>query len=224
MGPLTVLAAASLTETFTRLGRELELRHPGTQPRFSFAASSTLAAQAAEGAPADVLATADRRTMQVAVDAGVVTGEPIVFASNTLVIAVPRGNPAGVRSLADLARPDVKVALCAPRVPCGAATGRALAQAGIPVVPVSWERDVKAVLTKVLLDEVDAGLVYTTDVRAAKGRVEAIPLPEASGAVNEYMIANLRQAPNSAAGRAFVDLVLSDRGRAVLAGAGFVVP
>lgn len=223
-GPLTVLAAASLTETFTGLGKELERRHPGTAPRFSFGASSTLAAQAAQGAPADVLATADLRTMQVAVNAGVVMGEPVVFASNRLVIAVPPGNPATVRSLADLARPGVKVAVCAERVPCGAATERALAQAGVRLAPVTLERDVRAVLTKVLLDEVDAGLVYATDVRAAGDRVRAIPLPEAAGAVNEYAVAVLRQAPNPFAARAFVDLVQSDAGRSALTRAGFVVP
>lgn len=222
-GRVTILAAASLAEVFDELGHEFERQHPGTEVRFSFAASSTLAAQAAEGAPGDVLATADPRTMRMAVEAGVVADEPAVFARNTLVIVVPAGNPGGVGSPADLARPDLKIALCARRVPCGAASEWALDLAGISVTPVTWERDVKAVLSKVMLDEVDAGLVYATDVRAAGDRVEALSFPEARGAVNEYMIAVLRQAPNPAAAAAFAALVLSEPGRTALARAGFDV-
>ena len=222
-GPVTVLAAASLTEVFDALGTELERRHPGVQVRFSFAASSTLAAQAAAGAPGDILATADRRTMQAAARAGAVEGEPIVFARNMLVIVVPRGNPGRIRSPADLGRPDVKVSLCARQVPCGAAAARALGEAGVGVTPATWDRDVKAVLAKVVLDEVDAGLVYATDARAAGEQVVTIPLSQAEGAKTTYMMAVLRQSPNPAGGRAFVDLVRSEAGRTALDRAGFEV-
>lgn len=223
-GTVTVLAAASLTEAFGELGEELERRDPGLTVRFSFAASSTLAAQVAEGAPGDVLATADMRTMRIVQEAGAVAGEPVVFAQNTLVIAVPAGNPAGVSSLADLAHPEVLVALCSRRVPCGAAAQAALRAAGLSVTPVTWERDVKAVLTKVMLGEVDAGLVYATDAQAAGDRVRSFAFPEAGAAVNVYPIAILRDAPSPRAARAFVDLVLSDTGRRVLTDAGFEVP
>jgi molybdate transport system substrate-binding protein len=221
---VTILAAASLTEAFGELGRRLEQSRPGLSVRFSFGPSSTLATQVAEGAPADVLATADERTMGVAVAAGAVAGGPIVFAKNTLVIAVPSGNPAAVVSPRDLARPSVKVALCAPAVPCGAAAVRALEAAGVEVVPVTLERDVKAVLAKVMLGEVDAGLVYATDARAAGERVVTIPFPEAALARNPYLIAIVKDAPHPGAARAFVELVVSGAGRAVLAEAGFDAP
>ncbi|MGH7570754.1 MAG: molybdate ABC transporter substrate-binding protein [Gemmatimonadota bacterium] len=221
---VTVLAAASLTEAFGELGEELERRDPGLTVRFSFAASSSLAAQAAEGAPGDVLATADLRTVRIAQEARVLAGEPVIFARNRLVVAVPRGNPGGVSSLADLARPEVLVALCSRPVPCGAAAQAALGAAGLSVTPVTWERDVKAVLTKVMLGEVDAGLVYATDAQAAGDRVRSFAFPEAEAAVNAYPIAILREAPNPRAARAFVDLVLSETGRAVLTDAGFEVP
>ncbi|MGH7565033.1 MAG: molybdate ABC transporter substrate-binding protein [Gemmatimonadota bacterium] len=221
---VTILAAASLTEAFGELGEELERRDPGLTVRFSFAASSTLAAQVAEGAPGDVFATADMRTMRIAQEAGVLAGEPVIFARNTLVIAVPAGNPAGVSSLADLARPEILVALCSRPVPCGTAAQAALRAAGLSVTPVTWERDVKAVLTKVMLGEVDAGLVYATDARAAGDRIEAIPFPEAREVVNAYPIAVLRDAPSPRAARTFVDLVLSEPGRAVLTDAGFEEP
>lgn len=221
---VTILAAASLSEAFGELGGRLERARPGLTVRFSFAASSTLAAQVTEGAPADVLATADERTMGIAAQAGALAGKPVVFARNTLVIAVPTGNPAGVASSADLARPGVKVALCAPPVPCGAAAARALDAAGLEVTPVTWERDVKAVLAKVMLGEVDAGLVYSTDARAAGERVVTIPFPEAALARNPYLIAIVKGAPHPGAARAFVELVVSDTGRAVLAEAGFDAP
>ncbi len=221
---VTILAAASLTDAFDELGRRLERSHPGLTVRLGFAASSTLATQVVEGAPADILATADLRTMRIAEDAGALAGDPVVFAHNTLVIAVPPGNPAGVSSLADLARPQVRVALCAPPVPCGAAAAAVLGAASLSVTPVTWEQNVRAVLTKVTLGEVDAGLVYATDGRAAGNRVEAIRFPEAGAAVNAYPIAIVRGASNPEAARAFVDLVLSQVGRDVLRDAGFEAP
>ena len=162
--------------------------------------------------------------MEIAARAGALGEAPVLFASNTLVIVVPPGNPAAVVSIRDLARPSVKVALCAPAVPCGAAAERALGAAGLRVPPVTWERDVKAVLAKVMLGEVDAGLVYATDARAAGERVVAIPFAETALARNAYPIAIVKGSRNPEAARAFVELVLSDAGRAALAGAGFDAP
>ena len=222
-GTVTVLAAASLTEAFTTLGEQFEAAHPGTTVTFSFGSSATLAAQAVQGAPADVLAAASTATMATVTDAGA-AADPVDVATNTLEIAVPPGNPGGVRRLADLADPDLRVALCAPQVPCGAAAEQVLRAAGVTAAPDTLESDVKAVLQKVTADEVDAGLVYTTDVRAAGDGVEGIPVPEAADAPNRYPVAVLAASRNPVTARAFVDLVRSAPGQQVLADAGFGPP
>ncbi|HEX2314276.1 MAG TPA: molybdate ABC transporter substrate-binding protein [Thermomonospora sp.] len=221
---LTVLAAASLTEAFTGLGEAFERSHAGVDVRFSFGGSSTLARQITEGAPADVFAAASPATMRPVADARLTSGAPRTFARNRLVIAVPPGNPGRVRTLRDLARRGLKVVLCAPQVPCGAAARTALDVAGAKVTPVSQEQDVKAVLTKVRMGEADAGLVYRTDVRAAGARVEGVEFPESARAVNDYPVAALTGAPQPEPARAFVALVLSAEGRAALTRAGFEVP
>ena len=221
-GPVTVLAAASLTESFTTIGRQFEAAHPGSTVTFSFAGSSQLAAQITAGAPADVFAAASPATMRTVVDAGAAAGEPVVLVRNQLVIAVPRGNPAGVRTLGDLARPGVSVALCAEQVPCGAAAKQALT--GVPVTPVTLEQDVRAALAKVRLGEVDAALVYRTDARAAAADVEAIEFPASAGAINDYPIVALRDAPNPAGAAAFMAWVRGAPALAVLTGAGFQRP
>ncbi|WP_447009141.1 molybdate ABC transporter substrate-binding protein [Saccharothrix hoggarensis] len=223
-GRVTVFAAASLTETFTRLGEDFEAAHPGVEVVFNFGGSSGLARQIGEGAPADVFASAAPADMARVADAGGTADAAAVFARNRLEIAVPAGNPAGVAGLADFADADVKVALCAEQVPCGAAAKRAFEAAGVTPRPDTLEQDVKAVLTKVRLGEVDAALVYRTDVRSAAGEVEGIAFPEADRTVNDYPIAPLAKARNAAGARAFVDHVRSDRGRAVLAEAGFESP
>ncbi|MEO3743988.1 molybdate ABC transporter substrate-binding protein [Plantactinospora sp. B5E13] len=223
-GPLTVFAAASLTETFTQLGKDFEAANPGVEVTFSFAGSSALATQINQGAPADVFASAAPATMQTVTDAGHGDGTPTTFVRNQLVIAVPKGNPAGVTGLADLTKPETKVALCATQVPCGAAAEKALDSAGVKLTPVTLEQDVRAALSKVRLGEVDAALVYRTDARAATTDVDGVEFPESAGAVNDYPIVVLRDAPNRAAARAFVDHVLSDSGRGVLTAAGFQVP
>ncbi|MCB2174489.1 MAG: molybdate ABC transporter substrate-binding protein [Actinomycetales bacterium] len=217
-GELVVLAAASLQDTFAELGDMMMARHPGLTVTFSFGASSTLAQQALAGAPADVFAAANTTTMQTAAE---VAGTPVLFAHNSLEIAVPPGNPAGVKGLADLANPDLTIALCAPEVPCGAAAVKAFQAAGLTPAPDTYEPDVKATLTAVVLGEVDAGLVYRTDVAAAGDTAQGIEFPEASAAVNDYPIAVLTDAKNPAAARAFVDLVLSPQGQKVLTDAGF---
>lgn len=219
-GTVTVFAAASLTGTFTQLGKDFEAANPGAKVNFNFAGSSALAKQITEGAPADVFASAAPKNTAQVTDA--VT--PVTFATNKLEIAVPKGNPARITGLADFAKPALKLALCAEQVPCGAAAAKVFEVAGIRAQPDSLEQDVKAALTKVRLGEVDAALVYRTDVKAAADEVEGIEFAEADKAINEYPIALLGEAPNAAGGKAFIDFVRSDRGRKVLTEAGFEVP
>jgi molybdate transport system substrate-binding protein len=223
-GKVVVLAASSLTETFTELGEAFEDLHPGTTVTFSFAASSELATQIEQGAPADVFASASPTTMALVSDAGDTADEPVTFVRNTLEIAVPAGNPAGVTGLADFAKKDLVIALCAPEVPCGAAADKVFAAAKLTPKPDTLEADVKATLSKVTVGEVDAALVYKTDVLAAGDKVEGIDFPEAADAVNDYPIAVLADAPNPKAAQAFLDVVQSAAGGKVLAEAGFQVP
>jgi molybdate transport system substrate-binding protein len=220
-GEVVVFAAASLTESFTRIGKDFETAHPGTTVRFNFAGSSALAQQIGQGAPADVFASAAPANMKQVSDAGGISGQATTFVRNRLEIAVPRGNPARVTGLADFAKAENTIALCAQQVPCGAAARKVFQAAGITAMPDTLEQDVRAVLTKVRLGEVDAALVYRTDVKAAGDDVEGIEFPEADEAVNDYPIAVLAKAPNPDGAAAFVDYVLSDRGRAVLSAAGF---
>lgn len=221
---LTVLAAASLNDVFTTLGHRLEESEQDVEVRFSFAASSTIARQVVEGAPADAIATADEATMQIVVDADDADGTPTTFASNVLEIAVPPGNPAGIRRLADLADPDVKVVLCAAQVPCGAAAQRLLDAADVAVNPVTYGSDVTATLSQVRLGEVDAALVYRTDVMSAEGDVVGVPVPNADAARNNDVMCVLRDAAEPELARKFVDLVMSKSGRETLAAAGFALP
>ena len=223
-GKIVVLAASSLTESFTALGEAFEAEHPGTTVSFSFAASSELATQIQQGAPADVFASASPATMAQVSDAGDTTGKPVTFVRNTLEIAVPAGNPAKVTGLADFAKKDLTIALCAPEVPCGAAADKVFAAAKVTPAPDTLEADVKATLAKVTLGEVDAALVYKTDVMAAGDKVEGIDFPEAAGAVNNYPIAVLADSGKPATAKAFVDLVMSAAGQKVLSEAGFQLP
>ncbi|MFI0371734.1 molybdate ABC transporter substrate-binding protein [Actinomadura sp. 1N219] len=223
-GTLTVFAAASLTEAFTSLGRTFEGSRPGVKVRFNFGASSTLAQQITQGAPADVFAAASPATMKTVTDAGDAAGTPQVFTRNRLVIAVPKDNPGKISTVGDLSRPGLKVVLCVAQVPCGAAAAKALGAAGTDVEPVSREKDVKAVLTKVGLGEADAGLVYRTDVKAAGGEVTGIEFPEAAQAVNDYPIVEVAGAPQGALAKEFVRLVLGPQGRTALNRAGFEAP
>jgi molybdate transport system substrate-binding protein len=223
-GTITVLAASSLTESFTALGKAFEAQHPGTKVQFSFAASSELATQITGGAPADVFASASPATMQQVSDDGDAAATPKVFVRNTLEIAVPSGNPAGVTGLKDFANKELTIALCAPEVPCGAAATTVFKLAGITPHPDTLESDVKATLTKVTLGEVDAALVYKTDVKAAGSKVQGLDFPESAKAINDYPIVVLKDAPNPRTAAAFVALVESAHGRSVLSDAGFQVP
>ncbi|MEV0351704.1 molybdate ABC transporter substrate-binding protein [Nonomuraea sp. NPDC050680] len=220
---VTVFAAASLTGTFTELGKAFEAAHPGTTVRFNFGSSATLAQQVVQGAPADVFAAASPATMKTVTDASSASA-PTTFVRNKLEIAVPKDNPAKVDELKDLADSRVKVALCAEQVPCGAAAVKALDAAGLKVKPVTLEQDVKATLTKVELGEVDAALVYKTDVIASAGKVRGLEFPEADKAINDYPIATLAEAPAGDLAEQFVDLVLSQQGKDVLTKAGFEAP
>jgi molybdate transport system substrate-binding protein len=231
-GTLTVFAAASLTAAFDELVAELESAHPGVDVRaVTYDGSSTLATQLVEGARADVFASADEKNMATVVDAGLVDGAPTVFTTNSLQIVVPAGNPQDVASLADLATlasSGGRVVLCAAQVPCGAASQKVIAAAGLTLTPASEEQNVTAVLTKVAAGEADAGLVYRTDVLVAGDDVEGVDVDEAAGAVNRYPVAVLgpdtRASADPAVAQAFVDLVLSDAGQKVLADLGFVAP
>jgi molybdate transport system substrate-binding protein len=219
----TVFAAASLTESFTAISEAYTAKHPSEHAKFSFGASSALATQLEQGAPADVIATADEATLKKLVDAGLVDS-PQTFAKNRLAIAVEPTNPKGVHGLADLARPELKVVLAAEQVPVGRYARQVLSAAKLTVTPVSLEPDVKAVLTKVQLGEADAGIVYATDVKASKGKVDGVEIPEAQNAVAVYPIAVSKHAANPAAAKAFVAFVLSPEGRAILERFGFAAP
>ncbi|MDN4160166.1 molybdate ABC transporter substrate-binding protein [Nocardioides abyssi] len=223
---LRVLAASSLAGPFEQIAEEFERTHEGVDVQLSTGGSTDLVAQVQEGAPADVLATADTTTMEVAVADGLTDGEPRTFATNVLQLAVPPGNPAGVTGLADLADParDVALVVCAPEVPCGAAAQRVAGAEGVTLAPVSEERSVGDVLGKVVSGEADAGLVYVTDVRAAGDAVEGIELPEAADVVNDYPVAALADADEPDLAQELVDLVLGDLGRQVLRDAGFGAP
>ena len=218
-GRLSVFAAASLSDVVAELGTRFERSRPGVEVVVTTGGSSALARQAAAGAPADVLATASPEAM--ALVPGV---EPEPLARNALQVVVPRGNPGGVAGLADLARPELVVALCAPEVPCGAAAGRAAAAAGVELAPDTLEQDVRAALAKVRLGEVDAALVYRTDVLAGGDEVTGIDLPAGADATVELQVAVLDDARDLRLAQAFVALLLSADGQEVLGRAGFAPP
>jgi molybdate transport system substrate-binding protein len=221
---LTVFAAASLKASFTQLASEFEVRNPGVKVRLSFAGSSDLAAQITQGAPADVFASADTANMARLSDASLTEGAAKDFATNMLTIAVPASNPAAISSFADLAKPGVKVVICASQVPCGAAAKTVEKAAGAALEPASEESSVADVLGKVHSGEADAGLVYGTDVKAAGDRVRGIPFAEAGQAVNTYPIAALRGSRNKDLAAAFIATVTGPDGTRVFSDAGFGAP
>ncbi|MFD4565738.1 molybdate ABC transporter substrate-binding protein [Streptomyces sp. NPDC058467] len=223
-GTVTVFAAASLKESFTTLGKEFEKAHPGTKVTFSFGGSDTLAASITGGAPADVFAAASPKTMAIVTDKKDAVGTPSTFVRNQLEIATLPGNPDKVASLKDLTKSGLKVVLCDKTVPCGAAAQKALDAGSLKLTPVSYEQDVKSALTKVELKEADAAVVYKTDVKAAGDKVEGVEFPESAKVINAYPIALLKDAPNAAAAKAFIELVQSAEGQKVLTAAGFLQP
>ncbi|GAB3226219.1 molybdate ABC transporter substrate-binding protein [Mycolicibacterium hippocampi] len=221
---IVVFAAASLKSPFTELGSRFETENPATTVTFNFAGSSDLVAQLVQGAPADVFASADTDNMTKAVDAGLVEGDPAAFAANTLTIVTPPGNPSGISTFADLARPGTQLVVCAPQVPCGAAAERAEDATGVTLSPVSEESSVTDVLGKITSGQADAGLVYVTDAAGAGEMVTSVPFPESANAVNHYPIALLTGSSRPQAAQDFIDLVTGPHGREVLGAAGFAVP
>ncbi len=218
---LTVLAAASLTDVFEDLAAGFEAEHDGASVTFSFGASTNLAEQAADGAPGDVLATADETSMSLAEDAGV-TGDVTAFATNVLTIVTPVGNPAGIKSLDDLA--GSTWVRCADEVPCGKVALAVLADNGVTAEPASLEEDVRTTLDKVASGEADAGLVYATDAVAAGDAVTTVEIPGAEEALTSYVTTVLEQSDDADLARQWVEFVASDDGRAILERAGFGAP
>ena len=220
-GTVTVFAAASLTDSFQAIADAFTEEHPEVTVTFNFGGSSGLATQIVEAAPADVFAAASPATMKTVTDAALTDGDPADFATNVLEIAVAKGNPGGITGLDDFADPDKTIALCAVEVPCGAAAAKLFESAGIVPSVDTYEQDVKAVLTKVELGEVDAGVVYATDVLGAGDAVEGIEVDSAPVA---YPIVALSASANKGAAQAFVDFVLSSKGQSILKAAGFGAP
>lgn len=219
-GKITVFAASSLTEAFNTLAGKFESAHPGTTVNFKYDASSTLATSITQGQPADVFASASTTTMASVSQAT----DPTNFVSNTMEIATPPGNPAKITSVEDLAKSSVKVALCDPAVPCGATAEQVFTNAKISVHPVSTEPDVKSTLAKVEIKEVDAGVVYVTDVRAAGDKVTGVTIDSDVNASTTYPISVLKDSANPSLAQAWVDYVLSSDGQQVLKADGFSAP
>ncbi len=220
---LTVLAAASLTETFTELAAVFEDEHPGTAVELVFGSSGTLAEQAVDGAPGQVLATADEKSILVAEDGDALADSPAGFVSNRLTLVTPPDNPAGIAILADLADPGVDYVVCAATAPCGAVAVAVLESAGITSAPASEEVDVKAVLARVVQGEADAGLVYRTDAVAAGRDVAEVEVTDAEDFATTYFVAPLRGSTGEMADLAaeFVTLVRSEPARDIFDQAGF---
>jgi molybdate transport system substrate-binding protein len=223
-GKLIVFAAASLKKSFTDIGEQFKTDNPGSDVEFSFAGSSDLVTQLTQGAPADVFASADTKNMDKAVQADLLSGSPVNFASNTLTIVTAPGNPKKIASLKDLTQPGLSVVVCAPQVPCGSATATVEKVTGVKLNPVSEESQVTDVLSKVTSGQADAGLVYVTDAQGAGDNVTAVAFPESSEAVNTYPIAVLKQSKNQDLAKKFVDLVTGEAGQKVLNAAGFAKP
>lgn len=223
-GELLVSAAASLTDAFADVEAAFEDANPDVDVVLNLGSSSSLREQILEGAPADVFASANTSNMDQVVEAGEVEGEPEIFVRNLLQIAVPSGNPAGVTGLEDFGRDELLIGLCAEEVPCGDFAREALANAGVTPAIDTNEPDVRALLTKVEVGELDAGITYVTDVASTNGAVEGVDIPDDQNVVASYPIAALTNAPNPEAAAAFVAFVLSDEGQAILAEYGFAAP
>ncbi len=223
-GKIIVFAAASLNKSFTEIGERFKTDNPGAAVEFSFAGSADLVTQLTQGAQADVFAAADTANMDKAAQGGLLAGNPVNFASNTLTIAVAPGNPKNITWFRDLTKPGLNVVVCAPQVPCGSATQKVEQTTGVQLAPVSEESSVTEVLNKVTSGQADAGVVYGTDTLAAGDKVTSVPFPEAAGAVNTYPIAVLKGSQNAELAHKFVDLVTDEAGQKILNAAGFGKP
>ena len=221
-GDIVVLAAASLTEAFTQVEAAFEQQHPGTDVKFSFDSSSTLATQANQGAPADVFASADEANMQKVTDTGTASS-PQTFVRNRLTILVAKGNPKGVAGLKDLEK--VIYVLCSTGVPCGTYGEQALHAAGVDIQadpPRSREANVKGVVTRVVTGEADAGIVYVTDARASAGQADAVDIPDGHNVTASYPMAALKDSPNPTGAAAFMSFLLSPACQRIMADYGFL--
>lgn len=212
---LTVFAAASLTGAFTDLATGFEADHPGTQVRFTFDGSSSLVDQLAGGAKADLFASADEKNMQRAVEAKTVTGEPKIFATNTLTLVTEPNNPAKITGL-NGSLDGKKLVVCATGVPCGNATDQLAKNLGVTLKPVSEEQKVTDVLGKVTSGEADAGVVYRTDAKTAGDKVTTVPIAGADTVINRYPIATVASTNEAALANDFVGYVTSAKGQAIL--------
>lgn len=221
-GAISVFAAASLTDSFKALGASFQAAHAGVTVQFNFAGTPTLVTQIEQGAQADVLASADTTNMDKLKADGFSVGTPQVFAHNQLEIVVAPGNPKGITGLADLAKPGLIYISEAATVPAGKYSLQALAKAGVTVTPKSLETDVKFVVSKIELGEADAGIVYTTDVKAAGSKVQGVPIPAADNVVATYPLVAVRGTKNSAVTDAFIAYVLSATGQSTLGSFGFL--
>jgi len=221
-GNLSVFAAASLTDAFKALGDSFHQQHSGVTFQFNFEGTPTLVTQIEQGAKADVFASADTANMAKIGADGLASGGPKVFARNQLEIAVAPGNPKGIHELKDLARPGLIYISAGPTVPAGKYAAQALAKAGVSVTPKSLETDVKSVLSKIELGEADAGIVYTTDIKAAGGKVLGVAIPDSANVIATYPIVTLKATPSLAAAQAFVAFVISAQGQAKLESFGFL--
>jgi molybdate transport system substrate-binding protein len=220
---LVVFAASSLSDTYTSLGKTFEAAHPGVRVRFSFGGSSTLVDQLKEGAPADVFASADRQNMEKATTANLMSGAPSLFATNTLTLIVPTGNPSGVTGL-DSSLDGKKLVVCADGVPCGSATTKLAKLLGVTLKPVSQETKVTDVRAKVESGQADAGVVYVTDAKASGSKVDTIAIKHADQVRNEYVLGVVGTSKNADLANQFVALVTGFEGRQTLSDAGFVLP
>jgi molybdate transport system substrate-binding protein len=223
-GSITVFAAASLTDAFDQVGSAFEDANPGVSVDFSYDGSSSLRDQILAGAPADVFASANTSTMDAVADGDGLDGDPETFVTNELEIAVPAGNEAGVDGLDDFGDDSLLIGLCAEEVPCGEFGRQALANAGVTPAPDTNEPDVRSLLDKVESGDLDAGIVYVTDVQAAGDRVDGIEIPDDDNVVAEYPIATLAESGNPDVAQAFVDFVLSGDGQEILGSYGFGPP
>jgi molybdate transport system substrate-binding protein len=223
-GSITVLAASSLTQTFTTLAADFEAANPGVTVQTTFAGSGALVTQIQQGAPADIFAAAAAAPMATLQTGGQLAGSSTNFATNTLEIAVPPTNPANVQTFADLAKPGVKLVICAATEPCGATSVAMEKVEGVNLSPVALEPAVANVLTAVSSGQADAGLVYRTDVLGSAGRVKGITFADAGKVVNTYPISVLKESKNQRAARAFVAFILAAKAQEVLAKAGFGKP
>jgi len=221
---LKVSAASSLTDAFGELERTFEADNSGTDVTFTFDSSSTLAEQVIQGAPVDVLATADEGTMQGVVDEGLTAIDPVPIAQNKLTVVTPADNPADIHSISDLDNGGVDWAVCVPDAPCGIASEKLLSIVNVDAEPVTEEDNVRDVLTKVTTGEVDAGLAYVSDAQAAADDVTEVEVPQADQALNSDVIAPLTDAAEPELAQAWVDLVASDEGQRVLESYGFLPP